>query len=154
MQHLNLRILDRKEKKEFLGLLKKQFGFSEKLDYVFLINNKNRLFIVNKEIADVNLEKLKINSIGLYIAEFKNNEVRLSIEGSQLIAPKSKSNVIELDEKEVKDWLGGKDLKTKIDEKTDGFVILKCGKDYFGSGKIKQGNILNFIPKARRLNNI
>lgn len=146
----NLRVLERKDKKKFLEILKKQFGFEDKLDYVFLINNKNKVFIVNKDIANIDLDKIGINSIGLYIAEFRNDEVRLSIEGSQIIGPKGKGNIIELNEKEAREWLKGNDLDIKT--KAEGFVILKHDKDYLGSGKVKENRVLNFVPKTRRLN--
>ena len=105
---------------------------------------------INKDIAKISLDKIRINSIGLYIAELKNNEVRLSIEGSQIIGPKAKKNVIELEEKNEREWLKGRDIELKTKEK--GFVILKNKDNYLGSGKVKQNNILNFIPKIRRLN--
>jgi NOL1/NOP2/fmu family ribosome biogenesis protein len=38
-----------------------------------------------------------------------------------------------------------------VDGSYEGFVILKHGNDYVGSGKFKEGIILNFVPKARRL---
>ena len=148
----NLRVLERKDKKTFLQLLKKQFGFENKLDYTFLINNKNKIFIINKDLANIDLEKIRLNSVGLYIAEFRNNEVRLSIEGSQLIGKKAKKNIIELDEKQAREWLKGKDIEREAKEETKGFVILKHKNDYLGSGKIKENRILNFVPKARRLN--
>lgn len=146
----NLKVLERKDKKRFLGLLEKQFGFKDKLDYVFLTNNKNRIFLVNKVIAEINLDRIRINSAGLYIAEFSNNEVRLSIEGSQVIGPGSNKSIIELDEKTAREWLKGKDIEIKT--KMKGFVILKQGEDYIGCGKVKDDRILNFIPKIRRLN--
>ncbi len=146
----NLRVLERKDKKKFLELLKKQFGFEDKLDYTFLTNNKNKIFIVNKELANIDLEKIRLNSAGLYIAEFRNNEVRLSIEGSQLIGPKSNKNIIELDKKQAREWLKGKDIEQVTEAK--GFTILKHNKDYLGSGRVKENTILNFVPKTRRLN--
>jgi len=146
----NLRVLERKDRKRFLEILKKQFGFKDKLDYVFLINNKNKVFIVNKEIAYIELSKIRINSIGLYIAEFRNNEVRPSIDGSQIIGPKAKKNIVELNEKEARSWLKGNDLEKEVG--AEGFVILKHDKDYLGSGKVKENRILNFVPKTRRLN--
>ena len=146
----NLRVLERKDKKTFLEILKKQFGFEDKLNYAFLTNNKNKIFIVNRDIANIDLNKIRINSIGLYIAELRNNEIRLSIEGSQLIGKKAKKNIIELDEKQAREWLKGKDIETKT--KKQGFVILKHNNDYLGSGKVKENKILNFIPKTRRLN--
>jgi len=129
----NLKVLDRKTKKTFLALLKKQFDFKEKLDYIFLTNNKNKIFIVNKELANINLEKIRINSIGLYIAELSNNEVRLSIEGSQLIGKNSKKNILELNNTEAREWLKGKDIDKQYKEKA--FVILKHNNDYLGTGK-------------------
>lgn len=146
----NLRVVERKDRKRFLEILKKQFGFEDKLDYVFLINNKNKVFIVNKDLTNIDLNKIRINSIGLYIAEFRNDEVRLSIEGSQIIGVKSEKNVVELNEKEARLWLKGNDLDKEV--KAEGFVILKCGNDYLGCGKVKENRILNFVPKTRRLN--
>ena len=146
----NLRFLKRKDKKHLLELLKKQFNFEEKLNYIFLINNKNKVFIINKELANIELNKIKINSIGLYIAELRHNEVRLSIEGSQLIGPKAKKNIIEINEKQARDWLKGKDIETK--EAIKGFTIIKHKEDFLGCGKIKDNQILNFVPKTRRLN--
>lgn len=146
----NLRVLERKDKKTFLQLLKGQFDFEGKLNYTFLTNNKNKIFMINKDIANIDLEKIRLNSAGLYIAEFSNNEIRLSIEGSQLIGPKAKKNIMELDEKQAREWLKGKDIEIETKEK--GFVILKHNKDYLGSGKAKENKILNFVPKTRRLN--
>ncbi len=146
----NLKVLERKDKKRFLELLNKQFGFKAKLDYTFLINNKNKIFIVNKDIANIDLDRIRINSAGLYIAELSNNEVRLSIEGSQLIGPGSIKNVVELEAKEAREWLKGKDIEKPVTEK--GFIILKHQDDFLGSGKVKENRILNFIPKIRRLN--
>ncbi len=147
----NFKVLDRKDKKRFLELLKEQFDFEDKLDYIFLINNKNKVFIVNKEIASIDLNKIRINSIGLYIAEFTNDEVRLSIEGSQIIGPNSKKNIIELDDKEAREWLKGKDIVKETG--AQGFVIMKHKNDFLGSGKVTlTKGILNFVPKTRRLN--
>lgn len=146
----NLKVLDKKTKKQLLELLKKQFDYKEKLNYILLINNKNKISIINKELANIDLNKIRINSIGLYIAELKNNEVRLSIEGSQLIGPKSKKNIIELTKEEARGWLKGNDLEKESKEKR--FVIIKHNKDYLGCGKATENKILNFIPKTRRLN--
>jgi len=35
-----------------------------------------------------------------------------------------------------------------------GFVIIKHNKDFFGSGKFKDGRLLNFLPKIRRLKEV
>ena len=144
--------LTTKELKPILALLKEQWGYEEKLEYAFVLTDKERIYIVNRSIDALDLTKLRINSVGLYFAEFRNNELRLSIEGSQLIGPKATKNVVELDNAELKQWLRGEDLEKQND--AQGFVIIKHGNDYLGCGKCKEGKILNFVPKARRLMNI
>jgi NOL1/NOP2/fmu family ribosome biogenesis protein len=145
----NLKILNKKEVKNIFSIIKKQFDADVKLNYVFLINNKNRLYIVNKEVFDINIDKLKINSFGLYFGEFRGDGLRLSIEGSQLIGPKAKKNVLELDNKQAREWLKGYDSSLKSKEK--GFVIIKHKNDFLGCGKVVENKILNYVPKTRRL---
>ena len=146
---MNLKILNKKAIKEILALIKNQWGASIDLDYAFLRDGKDRIYIVNKEFVEVPLDKLKINKIGLYFGQLAHNELRLSIEGSQLIGEKAKKNVLEVSREQARKWLRGEDLKTKEDVK--GFVLIKHGNDFLGTGKFKQGEILNFVPKGRRL---
>ncbi|MBU4284590.1 MAG: hypothetical protein KJ968_05785 [Nanoarchaeota archaeon] len=145
---LELKILNRKKIKEILALIKEQWGADFSSELVFLMNDKGKIFLVNKEVFDLPLEKLKINSIGLYFGELKNNELRLSIEGSQLIGKDAKQNLIEINEKQAMQWLKGQDIDIKGNY--HGFVILKHKNDFFGTGKYKDGKVLNFVPKARR----
>jgi len=147
MQHL--KILNSKETKRILKLLQQQFGFEEKLDFVFLVNNKDRVYVVNRDIEKVELEKLRINALGLYFGTFINGELRLSIEGSQLIGSKAKKNILDIDDKEFEMWLKGEDFE--VSNKLKGFVIVKHKNDFVGCGKIKDGTLLNYVPKARRL---
>ena len=145
---LELKILNRKKIKEILALIKKQWGADFKTELAFLMNTQNKIFLVNREVFNLNLEKLRINSIGLYFGELKNNELRLSIEGSQLIGKNTKQNIAELNEKQAMQWLKGQDIEIKGQYK--GFVILKHKNDFLGTGKYKDGKVLNFVPKARR----
>jgi NOL1/NOP2/fmu family ribosome biogenesis protein len=150
---MKLKILNKKAVKEILALIKKQWNADINLDdYAFLKSEKGKIYIVNREIDKIDFKKLRIDAIGLYFAFIKDNKLRLSIEGSQLIGPKAKNNVYELNDKEVKEWMLGEDLITKAT--SEEFVIIKHKKDFLGTGKIKQGKILNFIPKGRRLKTV
>src|SRR3989338_2917529 len=100
-----LKILNSKQVKELMGLIDEQWGSSIKLDYAFLMNNRDRVFVVNRSIGGIDFSRLRINSVGMYFAEYKNGSVRLSIEGSQVIGPHAKKNVVELSEDEMKSWL-------------------------------------------------
>lgn len=145
----DLQILNKKKVKEILAKFEEQWGFTSELDYAFLVNKEGKLFVANRELFEVDDSKLRINSIGLYIAEIEK-EPRLSIEGSQLIGPGATKNVVELSDDLASDWMKGKDID--FETECSGFVIIKNGNDYLGSGKVKDGKILNFVPKTRRLN--
>ena len=139
-----------RELKVFLQLVERQYGkvpplFSE----VAFVQSKERIFIVTRDLDKINLKNIRINSLGLYIAEVKGEQLRLSIEGSQLIGPHAIKNVCELTRPQLEQWFKGEDVK--LEGTYEGFVILKHGNDYLGSGKFKEGYILNFVPKARRL---
>jgi NOL1/NOP2/fmu family ribosome biogenesis protein len=146
----NYQFMASRELKEFFKLIEKQYGkVPDILDKMAFIRGKENIYAITKDVDAVNMKNLRINSLGLYIAEVKNGQLRLSIEGAQLIGPTATKNVIELTEEQLKEWFKGNNLK--IEGIYEGFAILKHKKDYVGSGKYKEGFILNFVPKARRL---
>ncbi|MEK6849017.1 MAG: hypothetical protein AABY01_00435 [Nanoarchaeota archaeon] len=46
-------------------------------------------------------------------------------------------------------WLKGHDLPTTSPLK--GYLLVRSGRDFFGSTVIKDGLMMNFVPKNRRL---
>ena len=92
-----LKILNNKEIKEIYGMIENQWGAKIKLDCGFLKNNKNRIFIVSKDIAKIDTSKLRLNSVGMYFCEIDDKGIRLSIEGSQIIGSKATKNVFAKD---------------------------------------------------------
>ena len=146
-----LKILNNKEIKEILKLVENQWGARLKLDYGFLKSPKNRIFIINKDISRIELSKLRLNSVGMYFCEIDSRGIRLSIEGSQIIGPEAKKNIVELNDDETRKWFKGEDLE-KVCKDCNGFVILKCNNDFLGNGKYTNGKILNYVGKARRVN--
>jgi NOL1/NOP2/fmu family ribosome biogenesis protein len=146
----NLEILNRKAIKEILKKIKEQWDAEVDFgDKVFLEGKDNDIFIVNKDISRVDLTKIRINSLGLYIGQQMVDGLRLSIEGSQLIGPKAKKNVLEVDEKQARKWLKGYELN--VNENFSGYLIIKNKDDFFGCGKVKDNKVLNYVPKNRRL---
>lgn len=146
-----LKILNSREIKEIYKLVEKQWGAKIKLDYGFLKNNKNRIFIINRDISKIDISKLRLNSVGMYFCEDDRAGIRLSIEGSQIIGPKATKNVVKLDEDETRRWFKGEDLEKEC-RNCSGFVILKSKNDFLGSGKYSNGRILNYVGKTRRVN--
>ena len=144
----NYKILNKKEIKEILKQIEEQWGADLDLEYGFIQNNKTKISIINRDIGSIDLEKLRINSIGMYFCELERG-IRLSIEGSQLVGPKATKNVLEVSKEDAKLWLLGEDLPS--DGEFEGFVIIKSEDDYFGSGKSSKGKILNYVGKERRI---
>lgn len=142
-------ILNAKEKKKINEMLLSQFGATLPGDIVLLTNKEENIYLVNRDITRIDLERVRVNSIGLYIGQIKENEIRLSIEGAQLIGSHATKNVVEIVPAQVMMWLRGFDLYTK--EKGDSYVLLRSGDDIVGCGRWKDDKILNFVPKARRI---
>ena len=134
-----IKILSKKEIKNIKKKLNEQWGFTNDLNFTFLISSKGRINIVNKEVFDIDDTKLRIDSLGLYFATLIHNELRLSIEGSHIVGPFATKNIFELDEDQIKDWIKGNDIKTEHPD--TGFQVVKNNVDFFGCGRIKNNNL-------------
>jgi len=149
MKKPKLEVLNTREIKEIRKLLDSQFDFASDLDYVFLKNEKNKIFIVSKDFKKIDFDKLRINTIGLYFGEWRRNELRLSLEGSQMVGPLAGKNVVSLDEQQLKWYFEGMDLDMDLGAENR-FVLLKFRKDFIGCAKYKERKLLNFMPKEHR----
>src|SRR3989344_6111163 len=120
----NLKFLNKKESERILDLIKEQFGIKKlELDYGILMNREGKIFLISRDVNKIDLSKLRINELGLYVAR--------------------------LDKEIVFPWLNGNDIT--CDKEFNGFVIIKNKDDFLGTGKFKEGKILNYIPKERRI---
>ncbi|MBN1156971.1 hypothetical protein JXA85_05110 [Candidatus Woesearchaeota archaeon] len=144
-----LTILNKKEKEHILKKIEEQWGAKLEMEgYAFLKRKDGKIYIENEEALKVDFSKLRVDSLGMYFAEESKGFFRLSIEGSQLVGPHAKKNVVELNDSKLKQWMKGVDL-----EKTEGkdFVIIKNNGDFFGCGRITKDKLLNYFPKIRRI---
>ena len=95
--------------------------------------------------------QLKINDTGrrgIYFGRIESDGIRLTIEGAFLVGPKATKNVVELDDEEARRYLAGESMEVDV---PDGWVLLKWRSYYLGSAKAKNGRLLNYVPKERRL---
>jgi len=152
MRIKNAEVLNSKRIKQITRLLQTQWGYSEKLDCGFL-QKENDIFLVTKDIDKIDLREVNVNSLGLYFGELRHDTLRLSIEGSQIIGKKASKNILELNAEQLQQWLRGEDMeftnKSNVEHNT--YLIIKHNHDFFGCGRIKEGKLLNFVPKARRM---
>ncbi len=147
MKHLKR--LNSKEKRNVLEKLREQFGFKEELEGLLFKSNKDKYYLVSERFAELNVEGLRIDSLGLYVFKQHGPLLRPSFEGSQLIGPASSKNVLTISKSQLLRWVKGEDLELSVDG--DGFFIVRHGSDYFGCGKPVRGVFKNYLSKSRRL---
>lgn len=139
---------------EILKKLNEQFGVQEIPGKLIKIG-KEKIFLFNGDFSDEqikNLEKITfIERIGIYIGTIflPTNEIRLSIEGTQIFKNQITKNIFEIDDNQLNDWMQGQELNIKSNLR--GIIIIKHKNDYLGCGKASENKIGNFIPKSRRL---
>ncbi|MBI4147695.1 hypothetical protein HY490_00215 [Candidatus Woesearchaeota archaeon] len=144
----NIDFLSSKDLKPIMAFLRDWYGVDHKFDWGWY-TAKERLFVISRDIEHIDLRELRVNAAGLYIGEWKNGELRLSLDGSQLFGPLASKNIITISDDELLAWLRGEELTSRWKEQ--GLVLLKHDNDFAGCGKIKEGKVLNFVPKIRRL---
>ena len=147
-----IKILSEHEKSEIESGLKEQFGV-EKIPGLILKRGEERLFLFSGDFSENEIKNLErcvpIERAGIYFAKIIGNDVKLSIEGTQILKNQIKKNIFELNENQLEEWMMGQDLQIKTGKK--GFIIIKHKDDFLGCGKASEEKIGNFIPKNRRL---
>ncbi|MBS3094555.1 hypothetical protein J4474_02720 [Candidatus Pacearchaeota archaeon] len=150
--------LNKKENQEILEKLKEQFGI-QKIPGILTKRNEDRLFLVTGDITENQIKELEkitfIERVGFYFAKREHNkegkeEIRLSIEGSQILSDQITKNIFELENSEqMEQWMSGQELLIKTGKRE--FLVMKYKGNFLGTGKASENKISNFIPKNRRL---
>ena len=147
-----LKILNKREKVEVEKKLHEQFGV-DSIPGMIVMRGEERLFLFSGDLSEKGIGLLEkctfIERIGIYFAKIIGNDIRLSIEGSQILKDQIKKNIFSLDSNQAEEWMKGRELPIKTDK--HGFLIMKHGEDFLGTGKSSEEKIGNFIPKSRRL---
>ena len=134
-----LRILNTRDVKRLQKLLGEQHGAAMPADVAFLQDHKNHIFLVTRDVMRVDLEQL-----------------RLSIEGSQLLGLHATKNICELDAEQVRTYFRGEEITLDPSQQPEGqpFLLLKYRNDFLGAAKCKDGKLLNYLPKVHRTHDI
>jgi len=147
-----LKILNEREKEEIESKLNSQFGI-EKVPGIIAMRGKERLFLFSGSFGEKDIKELEkcafIERIGVYFAKLIKDEIRLSIEGSQILGNQVTKNLFELNAEQAEKWMKGQELLIKTGKR--GFLIITHQGDFLGTGKASEEKIGNFIPKNRRL---
>lgn len=149
---MTLEILKRNKRIEIENILEENYGIKIPFKYqlVKLGKEKLRIFTGNLGARDILIlsKILTIDTIGLYFAFFKDDELRISFDSAILFGRNAK-NIVSLNDREAKEWLKGQDLEKNTQIR--GYVVIKYQNDILGCGKATGKKILNFVPKERRI---
>lgn len=143
-------VLTEEEKKKVEELLANQYGITEALtNYVAIASGENRIRITRKEVLEFSWKLKRVVNIGLYVAKLVENEVTLSIEGTQLFSSLIKKNIINLTMDEAEKWMRGEAIKIE-NVPISRYIVAKFNDIFLGTGRVgKDGLIYPQIPKNR-----
>lgn len=142
-----LKALNSKEKKVLFKLINSQWDCDFSSSDLFYRSSKDKVYLLSNFDPEL-VDNIKIDRLGLYFGTFMNSGFRLSIEGSQIIGPSAKKNVLKLDDEQFSKWFSGEDLTVLGN---NGIHIIKNKNDFFGCGILKNNNLSNYITKSRRI---
>lgn len=149
-----IQIFNSKQKKEIEDNLKKQFDVNEIPGEIMKLGEE-KLFLFTGNLNGKAIRELEgiapVERIGVYFAKIIREDVKLSIEGSQILKDQIKKNIFDLDSEQAEKWMKGEELNVKSGKK--GFLVMRYEDNFLGCGNASEEKITNFIPKIRRLKN-
>ncbi len=95
-------------------------------------------------------ERILFERTGIYFCKEELVEIRLSLEGVQLLKDQITKGIFKLEnDEQLEQWMTGQELLIKTG--LYGVLAIKYKDDFLGCGKASENKIGNFIPKNRRL---
>ncbi|MFZ5955756.1 MAG: hypothetical protein ACOYT4_04995 [Nanoarchaeota archaeon] len=155
-----IQILDKTKKKKVIEIISK-FGI-QKIPYLLLRTGKERIRIYSGSLSNEEIIKIQnllpIEGIGLYFGKEIDNQIRLNIDAIHVLKDQISDFIVELNTFQETDWLHGRDIILDAEQQEKyksfkGFVIVKTGEDFVGTGKISTDRkiVFSFLSKARRI---
>ncbi len=154
MQADEMKFCSDEEKRETESIIARNYGCKFDLGQfcVFKTERGDKVWLCSKKILELDLGGLHINSLGMYLGKLKGGRINLSIEGSQMVGGRATKNVVIVDDAGARKFIQGfdADAMEKAGCEDGNFVLVKCGGDFFGSGRLSGDRVENMIPKNRR----
>ena len=149
-------ILNSKDRKLLRKSLNEQFGVEELPDKVFFcLNKKEKVYIANRQVFDIDHDTFRVNAFGNYFGTIMPDGFRLSLEGAQFIGNLATKNILELTQEERDAWIKGEELIKEVETEDDSsYVLIKFENHFYSTGKIKNGRVMNYVSKSRKLKKI
>ena len=152
-----MKILNKKEIKEIESKIEEIYDAKNSLEgfTIMTTGKKEKIWITNRDVFKIDLEKLRINSIGLYFGRIDSGKIKLSVEGSIIVGAKAKNGIIKINEEQLWDFIRGFDINLlNPGENKRDYVLVKYEKNWIGIGKIDDGILKNALPKSRKIQSL
>lgn len=150
---MNVKFLNSPEKKEIIEKLNENYGISS-LPHLFLQIGREKIRAFSGSLTKEEISKIareaNIEIIGMYLAKFEKDGIRLSHDAVTLLADKITKNITDITDEQAKEWMKGNDLAIKMENK---YIIIRNKNLLLGCGKSTGERIINFVPKERRVKN-
>jgi NOL1/NOP2/fmu family ribosome biogenesis protein len=147
-----IQILNSKQQQEIAKSLKEQFGIDQIFGRIMKLGEE-KLFLFTGNATDEEIKKIEelvpVERLGVYFAKIIRDDVKLNIEGTQVLKNQIKKNIFEIDEDQATKWMQGQELNIKTGKRN--FLVIKYNDNFLGCGKASEEKIGNFVPKMRRL---
>jgi len=155
MQIKKMKILGKEEIEIIENIIEKNYGTKVELNkFLVLKTFEEKIWLATKNLLDLDLSKLQINSVGMNFGKLKRNDkINLTVEGSQIVGAKATKNIVLLNEENAEKFMQGSDMKPEkeIDCEYHNFAIVKFGEDVLGSSLLTEEGVKNQLPKSRRI---
>ncbi len=150
-----MKILNKKEIKKIENKIYSIYNSDLKLSKFAVMEKqyKKEIWLSSKNIFKLDLKKFNISSLGMYLGRFDKN-IKLGVEGSQLVGEKAKKNVCEVED--VWNFIRGFKIKPtkKIKCDENQYVIVKYEDNIIGSAKLKNNQLESILPKNRKIKSL
>jgi len=110
---MTIHFFTKQETQKILTKLHEQFGINE-IPGILLRIGQERIFLYQGSLNEKEIKELEknisIERLGIYFAKIQNDEIRLSIEGVNILKGQIKNNIFELNKEQIEEWMKGKEL--------------------------------------------
>lgn len=110
---MTFHILNNSEKNKIKNYLNEHYGIIQIPGTIIQIG-KERLFLFQGSLNEKQIKSFEstipVERIGTYFAKFVNEDIKLSIEGVQLLQNQITKNIFEINNSEAEEWMMGRDL--------------------------------------------
>ncbi len=147
---MNMKFIKSTEKRKLLSELNAQFGIDE-LPFLLIETGKQKIRgfsgTMNKDEIYELSRIANVEVVGTYLVK-REHRLRLSLDATQILSKQVSKNIIEIDDRQLEEWMKGNNLDIVKDNST---YVLKHGEDFVGCGISDGKKIINFVPKERRI---